>query len=133
MFKKKCNNELLYTAINSPSPDNRPYSRKKCWRINDQTNAKPFRIMSAQQPDQIFDQLIVHTIHTEFGQIEHYTQIVDDFFEASFACLFQAIHNEFRQFIDITGGSVMVFRWNVNDWPTETISVLEDACLVGIV
>lgn len=80
--------------------------------------------MSAQQPDQIFDQLIVHARCTKFGQIENDTQIVDNLFEASFARLFQTIHNKFGQFIDVTCGRVMVFRWNVYHWTTRTVSVL---------
>ena len=80
--------------------------------------------MSAEQPDDIFDQLIIHARRTEIGQIENDAQIVDDLFKASFACLFQTIHNKSGQFIDITGGSVMVFRWNVYHWTTAAISVL---------
>lgn len=89
--------------------------------------------MSAEQPDDVFDQLIIHARRTEIGQIKNDTQIVDDLFEASFARLFQTIYNKFGQFVDITGGSVMVFRWNVYHWTSAAISVLENTGFVGIV
>lgn len=88
--------------------------------------------MFAQQPDQILDQLIVHARRTKFGQIENDAQIVDDLFEGSIACLFQTIYDKFGQLVDVTCGSVMVFGWNVYNWTTRTVSVLENASLVGI-
>lgn len=135
-----------------PAANHRPDCREDRRRIEDQTNAHSLRIVSAQQPDDVLDQLIVHAAGIETGQIEDDAQIVGNLFEAASASSFlwfkiifilfvysvsalwsyQAVHNELGQFIQIPFGHHVIFGRNIDDRTSGAIAMPQDTGFAGV-
>lgn len=70
-----------------PTADDTPAPRENCRRVENETDAQPFRIVLAKQPDEVFDKRIVHAVKAKILKIKDDAQVIDHFFEAFLARL----------------------------------------------
>ena len=67
---------LFRRFLVQPAADHRPDGGEDCRRVENEAHAQPLRVVFAQQPDDVLDQLVVHAGRAELGQVEHDAQVV---------------------------------------------------------
>nr|CAD7590115.1 unnamed protein product [Timema genevievae] len=134
-----------------PALDDAPTSREECGGVQYQTDAQALRVVTTQQPDEVFDHLIVHTAETELLEVEHDTEVVDHLLETFLARLLlrqnkalskkewiscgeahKTIHNELGQFIDVSLVDVVVPGRDIDDRSADHVSVTQYSSFVAL-
>ena len=64
-----------------PSTDNSPASGEDCGRVVNQADTQSFGIVTGEEPNEIFDQWVIHTSERKVLQIKDDTEIVNHIFE----------------------------------------------------
>lgn len=88
--------------------------------------------MSAQEPDEVLGELVVHVGVGEAVEIEHDAQVVDDVVEALFARFLQNVDDKAGELFQVPFVSIVVFNSHEDDGSAQVVSVVEHDHFGGI-